>query len=306
MPEQVTTAWWKEERGERIFVDFNQANRDRTMAGAYSPRALPRAPVSTPVAWDELDRRRPRDFTVRTVPAAVADERRPVGAACRRGRRHRRAARVVGARPRGRARRAALPAGLPEDAGRAAAGAARRRSATRTRLPPRRGRVPARQPGGASRRVGLTAAEATVTDPSHHPDERVELTDDQVEFLNSVFDLVRAATRRPWPPTSTAAYPSTSPTPTATPCCSSPPTTSIPTGPGPARTRRRPEPGQRSWPDRVRGRSVPAEPRDRRGPPRGRRRPGARVARRPSDGGLLPAAGHGLAAQPVVSTSARS
>ena len=41
MPEKVTTNWWKEERGERIFVDFNQANRDRTMAGAYSPRALP-------------------------------------------------------------------------------------------------------------------------------------------------------------------------------------------------------------------------------------------------------------------------
>ena len=41
MPDKVTTNWWKEERGERIFVDFNQANRDRTMAGAYSPRALP-------------------------------------------------------------------------------------------------------------------------------------------------------------------------------------------------------------------------------------------------------------------------
>src|ERR1700712_4858649 len=54
MPEKVTTHWWKEERGTRIFVDFNQANRDRTMAGAYSPRALGHAPVSTPVTWDEL------------------------------------------------------------------------------------------------------------------------------------------------------------------------------------------------------------------------------------------------------------
>jgi DNA ligase D len=68
MPEQVTTAWWKEERGERIFVDFNQANRDRAMAGAYSPRALGHAPVSTPVTWDELPSVDPRDFTVRTVP----------------------------------------------------------------------------------------------------------------------------------------------------------------------------------------------------------------------------------------------
>ena len=68
MPEKVTTAWWKEERGERIFVDFNQANRDRTMAGAYSPRALAHAPVSTPVTWDELPEVDPRDFTVLTVP----------------------------------------------------------------------------------------------------------------------------------------------------------------------------------------------------------------------------------------------
>src|SRR5690606_42135195 len=40
LPDAVTTNWWKEERGERIFADFNQANRDRTMAGAYSPRPL--------------------------------------------------------------------------------------------------------------------------------------------------------------------------------------------------------------------------------------------------------------------------
>jgi DNA ligase D len=68
MPEKVTTAWWKEERGERIFVDFNQANRDRTMAGAYSPRALAHAPVSTPITWDELETTDPKEFTVLTVP----------------------------------------------------------------------------------------------------------------------------------------------------------------------------------------------------------------------------------------------
>ncbi len=50
----VTTAWWKEERGERIFVDFNQNNRDRTIASAYSLRPIPGAPVSTPMTWDEL------------------------------------------------------------------------------------------------------------------------------------------------------------------------------------------------------------------------------------------------------------
>ena len=68
MPEKVTTSWWKEERGERVFVDFNQANRDRTIAGAYSPRALPHAPVSTPITWDELPGVDPRDLTVLTVP----------------------------------------------------------------------------------------------------------------------------------------------------------------------------------------------------------------------------------------------
>ncbi|UWF77940.1 MULTISPECIES: non-homologous end-joining DNA ligase [Microbacterium] len=73
MPDRVTTSWWKEERGERIFVDFNQANRDRTMAGAYSPRALPGAPVSTPIHWEELDDVDPRLFTVLTVPQRLAD-----------------------------------------------------------------------------------------------------------------------------------------------------------------------------------------------------------------------------------------
>ena len=68
MPEQVTTNWWKEERGERIFVDFNQANRDRTIAGAYSPRALPNAAVSCPIGWDELESVNPKDFTILTVP----------------------------------------------------------------------------------------------------------------------------------------------------------------------------------------------------------------------------------------------
>ena len=68
MPDRVTTAWWKEERGERIFVDFNQANRDRTMAGAYSPRALAHAPVSAPISWDELEHVSPEQFTVLTMP----------------------------------------------------------------------------------------------------------------------------------------------------------------------------------------------------------------------------------------------
>ncbi|WP_226345003.1 non-homologous end-joining DNA ligase [Agilicoccus flavus] len=73
MPELVTTAWWKEERGARVFVDYNQANRDRTIASAYSPRPLPDAPVSMPVTWEELDDVAPRDFTIRSAPARLAE-----------------------------------------------------------------------------------------------------------------------------------------------------------------------------------------------------------------------------------------
>lgn len=83
MPEQVTTNWWKEERGERIFVDFNQANRDRTIAGAYSPRALPNAAVSCPISWDELGSVNPKDFTILTVPErlkSVGDPWADIGA----------------------------------------------------------------------------------------------------------------------------------------------------------------------------------------------------------------------------------
>ena len=73
MPGEVTTKWWKEERGAAIFVDYNQNARDRTIASAYSLRPLPGAPVSTPVSWDELNDVDPRAFTLRTVPARFAE-----------------------------------------------------------------------------------------------------------------------------------------------------------------------------------------------------------------------------------------
>lgn len=71
-PDAVTTSWWKEERGARIFVDFNQNARDRTMASAYSVRATPIATVSTPLSWDELRAADPDDYTIATVPALLA------------------------------------------------------------------------------------------------------------------------------------------------------------------------------------------------------------------------------------------
>jgi DNA ligase D len=73
LPGRVTTKWWKEERGERIFIDYNQNARDRTIASAYSVRPKPGAPVSAPVTWDELADAEPEDFTVATMPARFAD-----------------------------------------------------------------------------------------------------------------------------------------------------------------------------------------------------------------------------------------
>ncbi|MFS2076858.1 ATP-dependent DNA ligase, partial [Curtobacterium sp. CT11-133] len=64
----VPTAWCTEARGEHASGEYTQANRDRTMAGAYSPRALAHAAVSTPIAWDELDDADPTAFTIRSVP----------------------------------------------------------------------------------------------------------------------------------------------------------------------------------------------------------------------------------------------
>src|SRR6059058_2932068 len=72
LPGEVTTKWWKEERGERIFVDYNQNARDRTIASAYSIRPKAGAPVSAPVAWEELPEVAPEDFTVATMPARFA------------------------------------------------------------------------------------------------------------------------------------------------------------------------------------------------------------------------------------------
>ena len=68
VPELATTKWWKEERGERVFVDFNQNARDRTIASAYSLRGKPGALVSTPITWAELPDVESTDFTILTVP----------------------------------------------------------------------------------------------------------------------------------------------------------------------------------------------------------------------------------------------
>lgn len=77
MPGQVTTNWWKETRGARVFVDYNQNARDRTIRSAWSLRALPAAPVSTPLDWEEVPLVQPGDFTLRTVPERLARQGDP-------------------------------------------------------------------------------------------------------------------------------------------------------------------------------------------------------------------------------------
>jgi DNA ligase D len=70
----VTTAWWKEERGTRLFLDYNQNLRDRTIASPWSLRARPGAPVSTPMTWDRLAGvTDPREFNLTTLPDYLAD-----------------------------------------------------------------------------------------------------------------------------------------------------------------------------------------------------------------------------------------
>lgn len=71
-PDAITDAWWKEERGERVFVDFNQNAPHKTVFGAWSVRARPGAQVSTPFRWDELDDVNVDALAIDTVLARVA------------------------------------------------------------------------------------------------------------------------------------------------------------------------------------------------------------------------------------------
>jgi DNA primase len=71
-PDLVTAAWWKEERGARVFVDFNQNAPHKTVIGAWTVRPRVGGQVSTPFAWDELDALEPEALTIATVPARVA------------------------------------------------------------------------------------------------------------------------------------------------------------------------------------------------------------------------------------------
>ncbi|GGK34809.1 non-homologous end-joining DNA ligase [Nocardia camponoti] len=72
-PEEITAHWWKEERGQRVFVDYNQNAPHKTVFGAWSVRPKVGAQVSTPIAWDDLATVVPDELTIATVPARVAE-----------------------------------------------------------------------------------------------------------------------------------------------------------------------------------------------------------------------------------------
>jgi DNA ligase D len=76
-PDLITDAWWKEERGERVFIDFNQNAPHKTVFGAWSVRSRTIASVSTPIEWDEIDTVEPDTLTLATVPERVADHGDP-------------------------------------------------------------------------------------------------------------------------------------------------------------------------------------------------------------------------------------
>jgi len=76
-PDVITAAWWKEERGRRVFVDFNQNAPHKTVFGAWSVRARPGAQVSAPLTWDEIETLHPDELTIATVPDRVASHGDP-------------------------------------------------------------------------------------------------------------------------------------------------------------------------------------------------------------------------------------
>jgi bifunctional non-homologous end joining protein LigD len=75
-PNQVTVDWAVEKRAGKVFLDYNQNVRGKTLASIYSPRPSPQASVSVPLKWEELGKVYPTDFTILNVPkrlAAVGD-----------------------------------------------------------------------------------------------------------------------------------------------------------------------------------------------------------------------------------------
>jgi DNA primase len=70
-PDILTAQWWKEDRGERVFVDFNQNAPHKTVFGAWCVRARGGAQVSTPIRWDDINVIHPDELTIASLPARI-------------------------------------------------------------------------------------------------------------------------------------------------------------------------------------------------------------------------------------------
>jgi DNA ligase D len=79
-PDLLTAAWWKEERGSRVFVDYNQNAPHKTVFGPWAVRARVGGQVSTPLFWEEIPTVDPDALTLAVVPARVASDGDPWGA----------------------------------------------------------------------------------------------------------------------------------------------------------------------------------------------------------------------------------
>ena len=179
LPGEVTTKWWKEERGERIFVDYNQNARDRTIASAYSVRPKPGAPgLGAAGLGRARRRRRPRTSPSRRCrrgsPRSAIATPRSTTSPTRCSRCWTCTSSDAG---RGR-RRHALPAGLPEDAGRAEARAALARPRPPAgRAQRRRERVVSATAAAWPRRAGAGADGGGTTGPMSPSGRLVEVDD---------------------------------------------------------------------------------------------------------------------------------
>jgi DNA ligase D len=80
VPTLATSKWWKEQRGDKVFIDFNQNARDRTVASAYSVRNNAEGRVSCPLEWSEVADVDPHDLTIATVPTRYASIGDPAAA----------------------------------------------------------------------------------------------------------------------------------------------------------------------------------------------------------------------------------
>ncbi len=78
-PDTLTTEWRKEKRGGRILVDTARNTYGQTVVAPYAVRALPGAPVATPLEWDELSdpKLSARSWTLRTVAARLGERGDP-------------------------------------------------------------------------------------------------------------------------------------------------------------------------------------------------------------------------------------